>query len=168
MSYLEKDVNDLVQALWESIDEETGEIRECDALAFDELTAECIAPKMERMQKARNYIKGEVAAIEDEIKRLQNRKKSFERQEGRLAERILYGLKAVESWGAKLKTSLFTFGTRKTQKLIVEAGAEKNIPAEFIKTEISVDKSGLKKHVQETGEVFDGVRLETTESLQVR
>lgn len=168
MSYLEKDVSDLVQALWESVDEETGELKDCDLLAFEELTAECVAPKMERMQKARNYLKGERTAIEDEIKRLQNRKKSFERQEERLAERILYGLKAVEYWGAKLKTSLFTFGTRKTQKLIVEDGAEKNIPAEFIKTEISVDKSVLKKHVQETGEVFDGVRLETTESLQVR
>lgn len=168
MSYLEKDVSDLVRALWESVDEETGEVKDCDLLAFEELTAECIAPKMERMQKARNYFKGEVAAIEDEIKRLQNRKKSFERQEERLAERILYGLKSVESWGAKLKTSLFTFGTRKTQKLIVEDGAEKNIPAEFIKMEISVDKAGLKKHVLETGEIFDGVKLETTESLQVR
>lgn len=168
MSYLEKDVSDLLQALAESVDEETGEIRECDALAFDELTDEVIRPKMERMQKARNYFKGEVAAIEDEINRLQNRKKSFERQEKRLAERILYGLKAIESWGGKLKTALFTFGTRKSTKIIVDEGAEKTLPKKFVKVEFSVRKELLKKHIQETGEIFDGVHFEENESLSVR
>ena len=168
MSYLEKDVEDLLDALEASVDSETGEIHDCDLLAFEELTDEVIRPKMERMQKARNYIKGEVASIDAEIKRLQARKKSFERDDARLADRILYGLKAVESWGAKLKTSLFTFGTRKTKKLVVEEGAEEKLPSEFVKVEFSVRKDLLKKHIQETGEIFDGVSFEETESLQVR
>lgn len=168
MSYLEKDVSDLLAAMAASVDEETGEIRECDQLAFEELTDEVIRPKMERMQKARGFINGEIEAVDAEIKRLQARKKALQRDDQRLAERILYGLKAVESWGAKLKTALYTFGTRRGSRLIVEDGAEKNVPAQFIKTEISVDKIGLKKYIAETGEVFDGVRLEETESLAVR
>lgn len=168
MSYLEKDVSDLLQAMAESVDEETGEIRECDALAFDELTDEIIRPKMERMQKARNYIKGEIESLDAEIKRLQGRKKSLQRDDDRLADRIFYGLKAIESWGGKLKTALFTFGTRKSKRLIVEDGAENGLPTEFVKTEIVVNKDALKKHILETGEVFDGVRIEENESLSVR
>lgn len=168
MSYLEKDVSDLLAALAASVDEETGEVRECDALAFDELTDEIIRPKMERMQKARNYIKGEIDALDVEIKRLQNRKKSLQRDDERLADRILYGLKAIESWGGKLKTAMFTFGTRKSTKLIVEDGAETRLPKEFVKTEITVDKVALKKHIAETGEIFFGVRIEENESLSVR
>lgn len=168
MSYLEKDVSDLLKALSDSVDEETGEIRECDALAFDELTDEIIRPKMERMQKARNYIKGEIEALDAEIKRLQGRKKALQNEDARLSERILYGLKAIESWGGKLKTAMFTFGTRKSTKLIVEDGAEMLLPPEFLKTEITVDKAALKKHITENGEIFSGVYLEENESLSVR
>lgn len=166
MSYLEKDVNDLLAAMAACVDEETGEIRECDLLAFDQLTDECIRPKIERMQKARGFIKGEIAAVDAEIKRLQSRKKSLQRDDDRLADRILYGLKAIEAWGGKLKTALFTFSTRRGTKIIVADNAD--IPVQFIKIEKSVDKAGLKKFIMETGEIFDGVSLEETESLQVR
>lgn len=168
MSYLEKDVEDLLSALEASVDQETGEIHDCDLLAFEELTDEVIRPKMERMQKARGFIKGEIEAVDVEIKRLQARKKSLQREDERLADRILYGLKAIEAWGGKLKTSLFTFGTRKSTKLVVEEGAEETLPSEFVKVEFSVRKDLLKKHIQETGEVFDGVSFEETECLQVR
>ena len=168
MSYLEKDVEDLLNALEESVDQETGEIKDCDFLAFEELTDEVIRPKMERMQKARGFIKGAIEAVDAEIKRLQARKKSLQREDERLADRILYGLKAIEAWGGKLKTSLFTFGTRKSTKLVVEEGAEETLPSEFVKVEFSVRKDLLKKHIQETGEVFAGVSFEETESLQVR
>lgn len=168
MSYLEKDVSDLLQAMAESVDEETGEIKECDALAFQELTDECIRPKMERMQKARNYIKGEIEALDAEIKRLQGRKKALQNEDARLSDRILYGLKAIESWGGKLKTAMFTFGTRKSTKIIVDEGAEETLPPEFVKVEFSVKKELLKKHIQETGEIYCGVYLEENESLSVK
>ena len=168
MSYLEKDVNDLLEAMANSFDPETGEYHDEDILAFQELTETEIAPKMERMQKARNYIKGEISAIDEEIKRLQGHKKRLQTTDERLSARILYGLKAVEIWGAKLNTTLFRFGTRRSYRLIVDEGAEKNLPPEFIRTEISVNKAELKKHISETGEIFDGVRLEETESLQVK
>lgn len=166
MSYLEKDVNDLLAAMAASVDEETGEIRECDELAFQELTDEEIAPKIERMQKARNYIAGEIYAVDREINRLKARKESLKRDDARLTARILYGLKAVESWGAKLKTALFTFSTRRGSKIIVADDAD--IPIRFIKIEKTVDKAGLKKFINETGEIFNGVSFEETESLQVK
>lgn len=163
MSYLEKDVQDLLQALYESVDPETGEIRECDELAFKELSEECIVPKLERMQKARNYIKSDIKGVSEEIKRLQARKKSLEGELNRLSDRILIGLNAI---GGKLKTALFTFSVRHDTSIVIADDAK--IPPEFLKIETSVKKDDLKKHIQETGEIFDGVSFKETESLIVR
>lgn len=164
MSYMEKDVSDLLSAMDASFDEETGDWRECDELAFHQLADECVRPKLERMQKARVALAGDIAAVDAEIKRLQERKKSLQRNDDRLANRILFGLNAV--YDGKLKTPLFTFSRRLSARLIVDD--EKAVPPEFLKTKIEVDKAGLKKHIKETGEIFSGVHFEETESLSVR
>lgn len=164
MAYMEKDVSDLLSAMDASFDDETGDWRECDELAFQQLADECVRPKLERMQKARVALAGDIAVIDDEIKRLQERKKSLQRNDDRLANRILFGLNAV--YDGKLKTPLFTFSCRLSERLIVDD--EKSVPPEFLKTKIEIDKAGLKKHIKETGEIFDGVHFEETESLSVR
>ena len=164
MAYMEKDVSDLLAAMDASFDEETGDWRECDELAFHQLADECVRPKLERMQKARVALAGDIAAVDAEIKRLQERKKSLQRNDDRLANRILFGLNAV--YDGKLKTPLFTFSRRMSERLIIDD--EKDVPQDFLKTKIEVDKAGLKKHIKETGEIFNGIHLEETESLIVR
>ena len=164
MAYMEKDVSDLLSAMDASFDEETGDWRECDELAFHQLADECVRPKLERMQKARVALAGDIAAVDAEIKRLQERKKSLQRNDDRLANRILFGLNAV--YDGKLKTPLFTFSRRLSERLIIDD--EKDVPKDFLKTKIEVDKAGLKKHIKETGEIFNGIHLEETESLIVR
>ena len=164
MAYMEKDVSDLLSAMDASFDEETGDWRECDELAFHQLADECVRPKLERMQKARVALAGDIAAVDAEIKRLQERKKSLQRNDDRLANRILFGLNAV--YDGKLKTPLFTFSRRMSERLIIDD--EKDVPQDFLKTKIEVDKAGLKKHIKETGEIFNGIHLEETESLIVR
>ena len=164
MASMEKDVLDLLSAMDASFDEETGEWRECDELAFHQLSDECVRPKLERMQKARVVLAGDIAVVDAEIKRLQKRKKSLQRNYDRLKNRILFGLNAV--YDGKLKTPLFTFSRSLSERLIVDD--EKAVPPEFLKTKIEVDKEGLKKHIKETGEIFDGVHFEVTESLSVR
>ena len=164
MAYMEKDVSDLLSAMDASFDEETGDWRECDELAFHQLADECVRPKLERMQKARVALAGDIAAVDAEIKRLQERKKSLQRNDDRLANRILFGLNAV--YDGKLKTPLFTFSRRMSERLIIDD--EKDVPKDFLKTKIEVDKAGLKKHIKETGEIFNGIHLEETESLIVR
>lgn len=164
MAYMEKDVSDLLAAMDASFDEETGDWRECDELAFHQLADECVRPKLERMQKARVALAGDIAAVDAEIKRLQERKKSLQRNDDRLANRILFGLNAV--YDGKLKTPLFTFSRRMSERLIIDD--EKEVPQDFLKTKIEVDKAGLKKHIKETGEIFNGIHLEETESLIVR
>ena len=164
MAYMEKDVSDLLSAMDASFDEETGDWRECDELAFHQLADECVPPKLERMQKARVALAGDIAAVDAEIKRLQERKKSLQRNDDRLANRILFGLNAV--YDGKLKTPLFTFSRRMSERLIIDD--EKDVPQDFLKTKIEVDKAGLKKHIKETGEIFNGIHLEETESLIVR
>lgn len=161
---MEKDVSDLLSAMDASFDEETGGWRECDELAFHQLADECVRPKLERMQKARVALAGDIAAVDAEIKRLQERKKSLQRNDDRLANRILFGLNAV--YDGKLKTPLFTFSRRMSERLIIDD--EKDVPQDFLKTKIEVDKAGLKKHIKETGEIFNGIHLEETESLIVR
>ena len=161
---MEKDVSDLLSAMDASFDEETGDWRECDELAFHQLADECVRPKLERMQKARVALAGDIAAVDAEIKRLQERKKSLQRNDDRLANRILFGLNAV--YDGKLKTPLFTFSRRMSERLIIDD--EKDVPKDFLKTKIEVDKAGLKKHIKETGEIFNGIHLEQTESLIVR
>lgn len=164
MAYMEKDVSDLLSAMDASFDEETGDWRECDELAFHQLADECVRPKLERMQKARVALAGDIAAVDAEIKRLQERKKSLQRNDDRLANRILFGLNAV--YDGKLKTPLFTFSRRMSERLIIDD--EKDVPQDFLKTKIEVDKASLKKHIKETGEIFNGIHLEETESLIVR
>lgn len=164
MAYMEKDVSDLLSAMDASFDEETGDWRECDELAFHQLADEFVRPKLERMQKARVALAGDIAAVDVEIKRLQERKKSLQRNDDRLANRILFGLNAV--YDGKLKTPLFTFSRRMSERLIIDD--EKDVPQDFLKTKIEVDKAGLKKHIKETGEIFNGIHLEETESLIVR
>ena len=164
MAYMEKDVSDLLSAMDASFDEETGYWRECDELAFHQLADACVRPKLERMQKARVALAGDIAAVDAEIKRLQERKKSLQRNDDRLANRILFGLNAV--YDGKLKTPLFTFSRRMSERLIIDD--EKDVPQDFLKTKIEVDKASLKKHIKETGEIFNGIHLEQTESLIVR
>lgn len=142
--YLEKEASDLLDAL-----EETGEIPSAD---------------LNTMQKARSYITGNMKAIDEEIDRLKERKQFLQETWNKLSERMLSDLK--RDFGGKLKTALFSFSTRMRESLVVEDDSK--VPDEFKKIEVSVKKLELKKHIKETGESFDGVKIETNESLYVR
>lgn len=142
--YLEKDASDLLD-----IFEETGEMPSRD---------------LNTMQKARAYIAGNMDAIDDEINRLKERKRFLQDTWDKLSERMLSDLK--RDFGGKLKTALFSFSTRMRESLVVEDDSK--VPDEFKKVEVSVKKLELKKHIKETGESFDGVKIETSESLYVR
>ena len=77
MAYMEKDVSDLLAAMDASFDEETGDWRECDELAFHQLADECVRPKLERMQKARVALAGDIAAVDAEINKTASRTKEI-------------------------------------------------------------------------------------------
>lgn len=142
--YLEKEASDLLDAL-----EETGEVPFVD---------------LNTMQKARSYIAGNMKAIDEEIDRLKERKQFLQETRNKLSERMLSDLK--RDFGGKLKTALFTFSVRTSESLVIED--ESKVPDEFKKVEVSVKKLEMKKHIKETGESFDGVKIETNESLYVR
>lgn len=142
--YLEKEASDLLDVL-----EETGEVPSAD---------------LNTMQKARSYLAGNMKAIDEEIDRLKERKQFLQDNRNKLSERMLSDLK--RDFGGKLKTALFSFSTRTIESLVIEDDSK--VPDEFKKVEISVKKLELKKHIKETGESFDGVKIETSESLYVR
>lgn len=76
MSYLQKDVMDII-SLYESLSEEEQTDENFEILKG--LQKEEIEPTLDRYQRARQYYLNEAENIGEEIKRLQQRKKSCER-----------------------------------------------------------------------------------------
>ena len=148
-NYLEKEVQDLLSLLEQQFDEDSITVENLD---------------LNTAQKARQYISGNMKAIDEEIERLKERKQALQNDKNKLSDCMLSTLK--RDFGGKLKTALFTFSTRTTESLVIED--EDKVPDEFKKVEVSVKKLELKKHIKETGESFDGVKIETSESLYVR
>lgn len=160
MSYLQKDVMDII-SLYESLSEEEQTDENFEILKG--LQKEEIEPTLDRYQRARQYYLNEAENIGEEIKRLQQRKKSCERNADDIKGKLLF---AVSSLGGKIRTTFFTFGKKRNK--VVDIQSIDNIPEEFIKIERKVMKEELKKHILETGEIFDGVDIKETESLTVR
>ena len=160
MSYLEQDVKAIID-LYESLFDEEMTQENVDILK--DLQKEQIDPTLDRYQRARQYYLNEAKNIGEEIKRLQERKKRCEASADSIKNRILF---AVKSLGGKVRTTFFTF-SRTGNKSLKVFNAD-SIPDEFIKVEKKVMRDELKKHILETGEIFDGVEIEETESLSVR
>ena len=160
MSYLQKDVQDII-SLYESLSEEEQTDENFEILKG--LQKEEIEPTLDRYQRARQYYLNEAKEIGEEIKRLQQRKKSCENSADDIKRKLLF---AVSSLGGKIRTTFFTFGKRKDK--VIDIQSMDNIPDEFIKVEKKVMRDELKKYILETGEIFDGVDVRETESLIVR
>lgn len=163
--YIEKDVQDLVEMAMDIAEQNNGEVPAEEMEALTQLAKEELLPRMDRMAGAVHFIDGDIDAISAEIKRLQERKKQMENAKETLKKRMLF---VVERIGNQ-KTSLHTFSTRHTQALEVAENLDyANIPAEFVKTKVELDKLALKKHLIETGEVIAGVELKDNISLNLR
>lgn len=122
-------------------------------------------------EKAENYglviknLEGQALMIDEEIKRLQERSKSIKSNCKRVQDYLLGTM--LDTGKMKFTTSHFTFSTRKSEAVVVEA--EELIPAEYIKEKLttSVDKTALKKAIKQ-GEVIEGARLEKRTNLTMR
>ena len=140
---------------------ETGEIIPVEEILKDEiekLNGEKVT-KLENIEYLKRDNKSKIEALSEEIKRLQARKKSFEKANENLAKLQDYLLQ-----GEKLKTDKFTFSYRKSKA--VEIINEDLIPDEYKKIEYKVDKMKLKKALEDTK--IQGAELVEKKSLSVR
>lgn len=160
MAWLEKEVEAIIK-LYESLSDE--ELTQENVDILNGLQREEINPTLDRYQRARQFYLNEAKTLGEEIKRLQARKKRCENSADSIKEKILF---AVKNLGGSIRTTFFTFS--RTGNKSIKVFNMESIPPEFIKTEKVVMRDALKKHILETGEIFDGVELEETESLSVR
>ena len=136
---------------------------------------QAIADTMEMVEgdfedKAVGYVKvyksidADVKEIDAEIKRLQERRSSFNNNANTIKQRLVQAM--VETGHEHIKTPLFTIYTRRT--VSVQAPEDPNkLPPEFIKTTLMVNKSDLKKALQ-AGREVPNARLVENVSLGVR
>lgn len=114
--------------------------------------------------KVYKSIEADVDEIDAEIKRLQERKASFKNNANTIKQRLVQAM--VETGNERIKTPLFTIYTRRT--VSVQAPEDPNqLPPEFIKTTLNVNKIELKKALQ-AGREVPNARLTENVSLGVR
>ena len=106
--------------------------------------------------------------IDTEIKRLQEFKKSIINKTENLKEMTKIQMQRLGK--DKQETGLGTLSIRKSPISIEITDEEKISPAfKKEKTVVTVDKTAIKKHFQETGEIIEGVKVNYDKtSLQIK
>ena len=157
-------INNLMDIIFDSVDEETGEVD-------PELMAQLSTLNLERDQKLDNigaYIKNldaEAKAIKDEMdalkKRLDQKKKKIESLKEYVAQDMLH------NGDTKKESARVVFSFRKSKA--VEITDETLIPKDFltIKTEVKPDKVEI-KHAIDAGKEVPGAELVERQSLQIK
>lgn len=148
---------EIEQALFEAVDQETGEI---NSEVFDQLM-------MEREQKIEGIalwiknLKADAAAFKAEKEAFADRQKAAENKATSLLQYLTTALA-----GEKFETTKVRLSFRKSESLEISEGAA--IPDEYLKQkEPDIDKVELKKAVK-AGLVLDGVQLVEKQNLQIK
>lgn len=135
---------------------------------FNDTLNELLADSDEALDNAltvRSMLLGDVDMLDREIKRLTAKKKAVE---GNVSH-IEYGVRAVVDLlpNRKKDTGLYKIGFRKSPPhVVIDDGAD--IPIKYlIAQDPKIDKEGLKAAIK-AGESFEGIRLESGESLSIR
>lgn len=110
----------------------------------------------------------DLAAIDEEIKRLQQRKAGYKRNVDRMKAALQEAM--VQTGKLKFKTTLFSFNVQKNPpSVVMDTDDWTKIPENFLKyKDPEIDKTALKKALQ-GGEDLTGVcHLAQTEGLRIR
>ena len=157
-------IKELIESDDFDINPETGEIID-NTKVFEVLLSEIELAKDEKANGIVYLIKDakdSEVALQDEIKRLTERKAMFQRKQASMKELLSFLLQ-----GEKLKTDRFTIFFKTTQS--VDIVDETKIPAEFInvKEVFSIDKKRIKEQLQDFTEV-EGATIIAKTSVQFR
>ena len=154
--------------LWESsIDEETGEIKECEAL--ESLTKEVeqdLTTKTGRIIQYFMAVDSQVEAIDKEIKRLQARKKLLEKRNSSFKDFLKFTLERLEV--KKIETTLGVISIKNNPASVVILD-ESKIPQEYKTTKYieEISKTQISKDLK-AGIKVPGAALKKTTSLNIK
>ena len=158
-------ISELIEKQSLVVDEETGEVLEDNTELLQELLSDLNQEKEDKVDSICFLIrdaKKDEEFLNEEIKRLQSRKKMFQNKQAKLKELLGWLLD-----GEKIKTVNNTVSYRNTTSIkIVD---ESLIPPEYLKVEekISVDKKALTKALKDF-ESIEGAELEVKKTLSIR
>jgi len=157
----------------------TNEVKQLEKLVDDgELTAEQIKDTLECSEsdfqdKALNIVNlanswdNDTTTIDNEIKRLQDRKKSIKANSTKLREYLRYNM--IESGVTKISCPLFTIQLRKGVKKAVITDAD-SIPDEYanVKVDIKPDSRKILKALKEGIEVKGAMLEQGADTLLIK
>ena len=104
-----------------------------------------------------------INGLKTEIAELQARKKKAEERKEYLREAITQNMKKLNL--KKIETSIGNIVVPNRREISIEVTVIDKVPNEFkkSKTEISVDKTAIKKYFKDTGEIIDGINIVQTQ-----
>lgn len=138
-----------------------------DSSAFQdtlESLEDAIEVKAENTAYVMREMQGDIKLLDDEIKRLQGRKKALENNMKRMKEYLLNELEKANI--PKVKTAIFTVYTQNNPES-VEIENEELIPSEYKIPKYTIDKSSIKKMLKE-GKEIKGARLNQSKGVRVK
>lgn len=156
---IEQGLRALIEGTLEKIvDMETGEVFTVDNLENLQLVKE---EKLEGCAVVYKELKADAEALATEIKTLQERKNRILKKQEWLADYM-----AVALNGEKLKTPKCTISYRKSESVELTGNIEE-VPSEYCKTKVELDKTAVKKAIKEGIEV-PGCSLIAKMNMQVK
>ena len=154
-----------IETMFDSIDEETGEVSEGSVAAFEQLK-ETRTNKLEAIGVYIKNLTAEVEAIEHEKEKLTKRAKVKAAKIERLKNYVADSLRNSGEDDKPFETPRVVYSFRKSEK--VEILDTKKIPQYFFKTKIETtpDKTAIKKAIK-AGEKIEGAAIVAYKNLQV-
>lgn len=147
---------------------ENGEIENSEEVkSILDKFEESFETKVENTAKLIRTLELEEKALKEEEDRLKARRKTLGNNIVHLKEYIETNLKATGR--EKVKGKLFTIALQKNPLKINVVDSSK-VSKEFkeVITEVKVDKKAILQHLKETGEIVEGVEVETGKTLRIR
>ncbi|HFI0113171.1 TPA: siphovirus Gp157 family protein [Streptococcus suis] len=119
--------------------------------------------KIEGYVKVIKNLGADKAAIDEEIKRLQKRKKSLTTKEEYLKDTVQYAMEVTGN--ERVKTALFSITVAKNQPSVVVD--EELLPKKYFIQKLTPDKTTIKELLK-AGKKVKGAELQESRSLRIR
>ena len=163
---INKEIEDALNNIYSSMDEETGEVDETYVNQLEDL-------QMKRDEKLDNigaYIKNlmaEAKMLKEEEQALKARRESKERRVESLKNYVASNLAGQEI--QKFESARVCFSFRKSKAVVIDEAYIENIPSEYlIAQEPKIDRKALKADI-EAGKDLDGIaHIEEKQNLQIK
>jgi len=158
-----KELNQEYQALYD-LASDTDDVKTLTEL-YKQLESK-LEEKADNTRLILSKLKSDIDFLSDEIKRLQNRKKSIENNIDNLKSMLMWTFYKAGITKLKTKKATFYFATTTSVKIDDTLDLTK-LDKNFVQVEYKVDKKALKEAI-ESGTKIDGVTIEEKETLRIR